>query len=359
MAAQNSRRLPKGVYRYATAQGTRYVAMVRVAGFKDCSRAFAKPQDAAAWAAETRAELKALRKRGGEPRADLSQLTVGGLIREYLADPSVKALRTYVDVKQILEWWVAECGSIKVLDFGALHLRAARDKLQHGRAAGTVHTYLSKMRTAWNFARAAQIVPQERMWPSRLMPKQPPGRSRHLTDDELERLLEAARQRGAAFHAAVLVSIATGLRQGELLRLTWADIDFERSTVRVLQTKTDTPRAVHLPSVALETLKALRKESVVSATHIFLGRGGRRLDAPTLLWPWRQTLKESRLKDFRWHDLRHSCASFLAQHGATLLEIGSVLGHKSPSMTLRYAHLLKGAAVTGHSALDEKLRGGS
>jgi hypothetical protein len=46
----------------------------------------------------------------------------------------------------------------------------------------------------------------------------------------------------------------------------------------------------------------------------------------------------------------------LAQNGASLLEIGSVLGHKSPSVTLRYSHLVQGAPVKGHTALDEKLR---
>jgi site-specific recombinase XerD len=61
------------------------------------------------------------------------------------------------------------------------------------------------------------------------------------------------------------------------------------------------------------------------------------------------------LKDFRWHDLRHSCASFLAASGASLVEIGSVLGHRSPSVTARYAHLVAGKPVTGHAKLDEKL----
>ena len=54
--------------------------------------------------------------------------------------------------------------------------------------------------------------------------------------------------------------------------------------------------------------------------------------------------------------LRHTCASYLAQNGANLLEIGSVLGHKSPSVTQRYAHLIEGAPVTGHTKLDDKLR---
>ena len=63
------------------------------------------------------------------------------------------------------------------------------------------------------------------------------------------------------------------------------------------------------------------------------------------------------LKDMRWHDLRHSCASYMAQSGANLLEIGAQLGHKSPSVTMRYSHLVQGKALPSHAAIDKKLRG--
>jgi site-specific recombinase XerD len=75
-----------------------------------------------------------------------------------------------------------------------------------------------------------------------------------------------------------------------------------------------------------------------------------------LEYRWRLIRAAAGLHDFRWHDMRHSCASFLAQQGATLLEIGSVLGHRSPSVTQRYAHLVQGAPVTGHAQLDKKLQ---
>ena len=56
---------------------------------------------------------------------------------------------------------------------------------------------------------------------------------------------------------------------------------------------------------------------------------------------FRDALKEANIEDFRFHDLRHTAASYLAQNGATLLEIQQVLGHKSPAMTARYAHLVE------------------
>jgi integrase len=96
---------------------------------------------------------------------------------------------------------------------------------------------------------------------------------------------------------------------------------------------------------------------VVSAVHPFVNAAGKPLKKSWLEVRWRKVRDAAGLEDFHWHDLRHSCASFLAQKGASLLEIGSVLGHKSPSMTMRYAHLVQGAPVRGHAELDALLRG--
>lgn len=348
-------KLPCGVYRRRTQHGPVYVALVRLKGFKSTSRTFPTAQAATEWASATRGELIGQRERGAA-RPDLPKLTVGGLIREYLADPVITALRSFETYHDRLDWWIAHYGTTKVLDFNVLVLREARAALQSGRAPATTNRYVAAMRAVWNWGRSAALVPAERTWPTKLMLTEPKGRTRYLSDEELKGLLTAAKARSATMYAMVIASLATGLRQGELLRLTWADLDFERSRLRILRTKTDTARAVHLPATAVEALKALRRRNVVSATRVFLTDEGEPFTKNLLHGPWYSVRKAAGLVDFRWHDLRHSCASFLAMKGATLLEIGSVLGHKSPSMTLRYAHLVEGAPVTGHTELDEKLR---
>ena len=154
-----------------------------------------------------------------------------------------------------------------------------------------------------------------------------------------------------------MVSISTGVRKGELLRLEWKDVDFERSRLTVLEAKNGESRAVHLPPSAVQALRSLKAASVVSARHVFLLPSGRPLAAGMLNKLWRAARAAAGLKNFRWHDLRHTAASYLAQNGATLHEVGSVLGHKSVGVTMKYAHLVQGAAVTGHDKLDQKLRG--
>jgi integrase len=101
--------------------------------------------------------------------------------------------------------------------------------------------------------------------------------------------------------------------------------------------------------------------------RVFLDDEGEPLTGQDLDRRWRAVRAAAGLKStkdktadgtgFRWHDFRHSCASFLAQNGSSLIEIGSVLGHKSPSVTAKYAHLTVGKAVTGHEALNSKLEG--
>ena len=126
----------------------------------------------------------------------------------------------------------------------------------------------------------------------------------------------------------------------------------------MLLTKNGEPRTVFLPAIAADALSALKTGRIVNIKkQVFLKEDGTPLDKDGLSYRWKVLRKAAGLDDFRWHDLRHSCASFLAQRGASLLEIGSVLGHKSPSVTQRYAHLVAGKAVTGHDGLEAKLRG--
>lgn len=331
-----------------------WIAWVRVKGFEPATRSFATKRDAESWADKLEAELKSKRK---SVRSDLTKLTIAQLVHEYLHDPETKALRTFDGLSTLCAWWVNHFGGERVLDFSVLRLREARSKLQPGRAPATVNRYLSAMRACWNWARAAGLIPQDRLWPSRLMLTEPKGRTRYLTDDELGRVLKAAADHSDVMHAAIVVSLATGVRQSELRRLKWTDVDLDKQRLRVLLSKNDEARSVYLPASAVAALKKLKAAQLVGQ-HVFIDDEGQPVEKDVIEYRWRAIRSAAKLHNFRWHDLRHSCASFLAQSGANLLEIGSVLGHKSTAITKRYAHLIEGAPVTGHTKLDGKLGGG-
>lgn len=332
-----------------------YLAQVRVTGYKGTSKAFSKQADAKAWAKALEEDLRKQRQQGATSE-DVTRLTVAKLIEAYLEDPDTKALRYHDSLSLLLAWWSNECGTIRVLDLNVLELRKRRTKLHKGRKPATVNRYFSAMRSCWNWGRSAGLVPPDRAWPTRLMLREDNEVQRYLDDDELKALLEAAEAHSPVMYAAVVVSVACGLRQGELLNLTWPDIDLDNQRIRIMRTKTDTPRTVYLPTAAVNALRGLKRTGVVSTKAVFLGPQGVPLNRGTIRVRWLEVRDAAKLRNFRWHDLRHSCASFLAQQGASLLEIASVLGHRSTTVTKRYAHLVQGAPVTGHAALDGKLQ---
>jgi integrase len=339
------------------------VTNVRVKGFKPTSKSFRTLGDAKAWAEPLEKQLKDQAKRGGA-RADISTLNLGALIAEYLEDPNTRALKSIDDLHDRLDWWSAEAqlATTKVIEFGVVQLRAARAKLAASgrkgkRAPGTVNRHLSALRSCWNWGRAAGLIAMERAWPTKLLLKEPQGRMVFLSTDELAALLKAA-ESDPVVRAAILVSIATGIRQGELLlKLRWKDVDLDKGTITLHDTKNKSSRRVHVPKSAVDALTALRQAAVVSPVYVFITAKGEPLKKSWLRTRWVKIRAAAGLNDFHWHDLRHSNASFLAQNGATLLEIGSVLGHKSPATTKRYAHLVEGKAVKGHAELDALLRG--
>jgi integrase len=331
-------------------------AWVRVRPFKPTAKTFPNREAARSWAATLEAELRQKRK-AGEVRKDLPTLTLKQLIEDYLEDPETKALNTFDDVERLLGWWTNKYASEKVLEFGTLKLREARTLLNTGRKAGTVNRYLGALRSCWSWGRAAGYIGADKVWPTRLFLTEPRERVRFLNDDELKAVLGEAEKHSPWMHAAVVVSLATGLRQGELLRLEWKDINTDKKTVTVHISKNTKRRTVHLPEPAVTALKKLRRDGVVGPKRVFTRPDGTPADKSYLTVAWNKVRTGAQLVDFKWHDLRHSCASFLAQNGASLVEIGSVLGHSSPSITAKYSHLVQGRPVTGSAALAAKLEG--
>ena len=193
-------------------------------------------------------------------------------------------------------------------------------------------------------------------------PKKPRGRVRFLSEDEIgphgeaipgerTRLLEACRESDSPdLYPAVILSLATGARQQEILGMTWGQVDFTRRVATLYDTKNKEIRPLPLSGLALELLRERSKVRRLDTDLIFPGRfkprqPGQRLDeAPprrpvNLRSSFEAALKRAGIEDFHWHDLRHSTASYLAMNGASLAEIAEVLGHKTLAMVKRYAHL--------------------
>jgi len=169
----------------------------------------------------------------------------------------------------------------------------------------------------------AQVPPFPRM-------KKDPGRCRWLTVEEERRLLLAAKPH---LRALMAFAVDTGGRRSELLSLDWRNVDLERGTVAFTKTKNGEDRSVRLTDRAKQVLVGLDpKES----GPVFTYRGQAIKCVKTT---FDKARKRAELEDFRFHDLRHTFASRLAQQGVPLYEIMHLTGHKSFQMVQRYAHL--------------------
>jgi integrase len=168
---------------------------------------------------------------------------------------------------------------------------------------------------------------------------------RALSDAERKELLKQC-QKSEYDRLYLLVSMAlsTGARLGELMSLTWADLDLKKAVAKLSETKNGSPR--HLPIIppVLEQIKALPRP-IDSATFLFPGIEEHENAYHYFRRYWDEALEKAGIEDFRFHDLRHSAASYLTEASVPLVTVAEILGHKTMTMVQRYSHV-----ATSHKA---------
>jgi integrase len=131
----------------------------------------------------------------------------------------------------------------------------------------------------------------------------------------------------------------TGLRQGELLRLTWGCIDFASKVITVKATTAKSGKSRHVPmnTQVIEILTEWKPQKVEPTDFVFTTPRGMAIASPQTAWE--NVLREAKIKNFTWHDLRHCFASRLVMRGVDLYVVKELLGHSSIVHTQIYAHL--------------------
>ncbi|WP_143131049.1 site-specific integrase, partial [Roseospirillum parvum] len=172
-------------------------------------------------------------------------------------------------------------------------------------------------------------------------------RTRFLSAEERANLLEACKASdNDQLFTVVVFALSTGARKSEILGLTLADVDLQRASAIFRDTKNGdtraTPLARHLRELLTEQVakvQALYDELPEPPKTRWLFPRSDGLQPIDIRTAWENARDKAGLEDFRFHDLRHSTASYLAMKGASLVEIAEVLGHRTLQMVRRYAHL--------------------
>lgn len=353
--------------------GTSYRVMIRLKGHPPDAATFRRLADAKRWAAETEAAIRAGRYFGVARRRTFAELA-----DEYVNEVEGR-LKSAEGIRANLAWWVKEFDGLTLDDIKPRRISAARDTLATEkdkagkvRTGATVNRYLATLSSCFTFAvRVLEWVSDNPV--SRVAKlEESEGRTRFLSDDELTALLKECREStNEHLYLAVVLALTTGARQNEILRLRWPQIDFDRRTIRLgaADTKTRRARILPLSGEACELLQARDKvrkraklEKVADLAEARAPQDDRVFLLPAETRPfgslrtsWLKALERAEIHNFRWHDLRHTAASYLAMQGFSLLEIGKVLGHRTLEMTMRYSHLSETRTVELGDALSDRL----
>lgn len=321
-----------------------YHAEVRLRGHPPQRDSFRTKTQAKKWVQDTEA---AIRDGRFKTQTASRKHTVNDLIDRFAEYCLPKHPQYYIKKVQQLQRWKEELGSLYLSDLSPAHIAQVRDKMLHEitskkslRSPSTVNRYIAA------FSKALTVAVKEWGWLDEnpifkiSKPKESRGRDRYLSLEEKARLLDAC-QSSSNPHLYSIVNIAllTGMRYGEIVKLKWGDINFEMCFMTLQETKNGEKRIIPLTDEMIKTLKETPTYGCSAEQNIFTGRKLTPTKNPiSIRKTFARALQSAGIEHCRFHDLRHTAASYMAMGGATQGELMAILGHRSPTMTRRYAH---------------------
>ena len=262
---------------------------------------------------------------------------------------------------QRMQWWSVKLGHLTLAEVDEDHIFFALEELQAQKSrfyAGkdadgkdihkakaktlspaTINRYTASIGGLFTWCIKRRLAPKGWENPCKLIESRPENNEvvRFLSETERNSLLSACKaSTWNKLYLLVMVALTSGARRGELLRLTWDDIDFDRQIASVNQTKNGDKKNLPLVPVVIDELNKFKTNNL---NELIFASKRRPDSAFNYKEIWDRALKMANIKNFRFHDCRHTTASMLAQNGCTLLEIGEILGHRNLNVTKRYSHL--------------------
>lgn len=320
---------------------TTYRALVRIKGCPPQSATFSSITKAREWASRTENKIK-----DGKYFSQIKskKFLVSDMIDRYVKNELPKKPKIIKDWSSQLRWWREKIGNYTLADITPSLLSEMRDVLSQENSArgkprspSTINRYMTTLQCVFSIAiREWELLDINPFMRIRKL-KEPRGRVRYLNDKERIGLLEECKKiKNPCLYPVVLIAISTGARKMEILSLKWGDVDLQNGRVILEETKNGERRSLSLVKEVLEVIKRLYNERE-SEDWIFPSKDKKRPFDITR--SWKRALKNAQVENFRFHDLRHTSASYLAMNGASMGEIADILGHKTLQMVKRYSHL--------------------
>ena len=312
---------------------THFRMQIRLKGYSIETATFDRKTDAKLWAHKTES---AMREGRHFKATEAKKHTLGKLVDRYIQNVIPTKPKNAAATTAQLLWWKNQICHTLLSDLTPSLIAEHRDKLLKGfTSKGTIRSPSTVVRYLAALSHALTVATKEWGWiddsPMRKVtkPKEPRGRIRFLNDNERETLLVACQESSNPFlYPAFVLALSTGMRQAELMNLRWENVDFYKGRITLHETKNGERRVVLLKGLAMQILQKHSCTKVQDIGLLFPSKENP-LKPMDLRFPWEQALKKACVKGYRWHDNRHSCASYLLMNGASLAEIAEVLGHKT------------------------------
>jgi len=338
-----------------------YTAKIRLKGHQPVFQTFTRKTDAVRWANQT--ETAIIEGRFFKT-AESQKHTLSDLIQRYIRDVLPRKAKVYVEYASQLKWWEEQIGDVRLSDLSTSLISEKRDLLSRTitnrkkkMSNARVNRYMAALSTALNTSIREWEWMEDNPMRKISKLKEPRGRVRYLSDEERERLLDACKDSANTnLYLVVVLALNTGARQQEIWDLRWSNINLIKGLITFSETKNDEFRSVPLKGHPLKLLLEHSRIRREDSDIVFPSKKN-----PSVSYdfrnPWKKALLVAEVEDFRWHDLRHSCASYLAMNGQPIRTIAEILGHKTLSMVQRYTHLNAEHLSEAISDLDKKMFG--
>ncbi len=319
-------------------------AVIRKRGWPTTIKTFRTKRDAQDWARRTEDDMV----RGVYiDRADSDRLLLRNALDRYLREvsPKKRPSTAYCE-RQRSKPLKCDLGNYSLAAITPDLVARYRDaRLESGMSNNTVRLELSLLSHLFTIAIKEWRVGLFYNPVSNIRKPSPgKGRDRRLDRDEEKRLFQACdRHSNPMLGWIARVALYTGMRAGEIKSLTRSQVNLEKRTVHLTETKNGSSRTVPLTRQATEIFRAALNHSVrpMDTELIFWGEPGRdNIRRPYEFRPaWVRTLKKADIEGLRFHDLRHEAVSRLVEAGLGDQEVSAISGHKSMQMLKRYTHL--------------------
>ena len=317
-------------------------AVVRLKGYPTVCNHFDRKQEAEDWALDVERQIKQGKFNFSRHKY---QHTFSELVDHFTNNGALEHHRSAKDSTRHLNYWRERLGG-----FSLVHLtpeKLAKERLllidtptyrDAKRSSATVNRYMATLSSALTYAcRQLRWIDDNPCF-NLIKLKENPGRDRVLTQEEVQRLTESCLQsRNGYLYCIVLMAFTTGMRQGEILGLTWNQIDFDNKLAHLKETKNGTPRSVPLVAAVVEELIGLYQNRNPTKNLVFASKTA--FGKIDIAKAWNEALKRADIEGFVFHSIRHHFATLAARSGASNLQLKTALGHKTLQMLERYTHL--------------------